>query len=235
MAKLVWDEVGKRFYETGVSKCVLYLQDKEGKYPKGVAWSGITGITESPSGAEATDIYADNIKYATLRSAEILGATIEAYTSPDEWDQCDGMAEPVKGLKIGQQSRSSFGLCYRTEIGNDTSTEEDDGYKLHFIYGATASPSEKGYQTINESPEALSFSWEITTTPVNVEGYKPASSMVISSLEISEAALKAIEDVAYGTEEQEARLPLPDEIIEIIKNDGVSSMRSKSSVEIPQG
>lgn len=234
MAKLVWDEVGKRFYETGVSKCVLYLQDKEGKYPKGVSWSGITAITESPSGAEATDIYADNIKYATLRSAELLGATIEAYMSPDEWDQCDGMAEPVKGVKVGQQSRTSFGLCYRTEVGNDTSTEEDDGYKLHFIYGATASPSEKGYQTINESPEALSFSWELSTTPVNVEGYKATSSMTISSLEIDEASLAALEAIIYGSEDTEARLPLPDEIIATIK--GNTPVETKVNIEdTPQG
>lgn len=234
MAKLVWDEVGKRFYETGVSKCVLYLQDKDGKYPKGVAWSGITAITESPSGAEATDIYADNIKYATLRSAELLGATIEAYTSPDEWDQCDGMAEPVKGVKVGQQSRASFGLCYRTEIGNDTSTEEDDGYKLHFIYGATASPSEKGYQTINESPEALSFSWELSTTPVNVEGYKATSSMTISSLEIDEDSLAALEAIIYGTDDKEARLPLPDEIIETIKGNTPSETKINND-DTPQG
>lgn len=234
MAKLVWDEVGKRFYETGVSKCVLYLQDKDGKYPKGVAWSGITAITESPSGAEATDIYADNIKYATLRSAELLGATIEAYTSPDEWDQCDGMAEPVKGVKVGQQSRASFGLCYRTEIGNDTSTEEDDGYKLHFIYGATASPSEKGYQTINESPEALSFSWELSTTPVNVEGYKATSSMTISSLEIDDEALASLEAIIYGTDDKEARLPLPDEIIETIKGSTPSETKINND-DTPQG
>lgn len=228
--KLVWDEVGKRFYETGVSKCVLYLQNSEGDYPKGVAWNGITGITESPSGAEASDIYADNIKYATLRSAELLGATIEAYTSPDEWALCDGMAEPVKGLKLGQQNRSSFGLCYRTEIGNDTNTDSDDGYKLHFIYGATASPSEKGYSTINESPEALSFSWELSTTPVNVEGYKATSFISISSLEVSSEALSEIEEIVYGSDKEEARLPLPDEIIELIKKHVAEDTPSETTV-----
>lgn len=219
MPKIVWDEVGERFYETGVSKCVLYPQTKEGKYPKGVAWNGITGITESPSGAEATDLYADNIKYATLRSAETFGATIEAYTSPDEWALCDGSAEPIKGVRVGQQSRSSFGLTYVTEIGSDTSGGDSAGYKIHFIYGGSASPSERGYSTKNESPEAITFSWEVTTTPVSVskfEGFKPTSFISISSLDISEKALKAIEDAIYGTEEKEATLPTPDELFELI-------------------
>lgn len=217
MARIEWDEVGKRYYETGVSKCVLYPQKSDGSYPKGVAWNGITGITETPSGAEATDLYADNIKYATLRSAETFGATIEAYTSPDEWALCDGSAEPLKGVKVGQQSRNSFGLTYVTEVGNDTSTDEDDGYKIHFVYGGTASPSERGYTTKNESPEAITFSWEVSTTPVNVPGLKPASFISISSLEISAKALKAIEDVIYGTEENEPKLPLPEELFNIIK------------------
>ena len=217
MTRIEWDEVGKRYYETGVSKCVLYPQKSDGTYPKGVAWNGITGITETPSGAEATDLYADNIKYATLRSAETFGATIEAYTSPDEWALCDGSAEPLKGVKVGQQSRNSFGLTYVTEVGNDTSTDEDDGYKIHFVYGGTASPSERGYTTKNESPEAITFSWEVSTTPVNVPNLKPASFISISSLEISKEALKAVEDVIYGTEEKEARLPLPEELFRIIQ------------------
>ena len=214
MSRIIWDEVGERFFETGVSKCVLYLQD-EGKYPKGVAWNGITGITESPSGAEATDLYADNIKYATLRSAETFGCTVEAYTSPDEWALCDGSVEPFKGVKVGQQSRKSFGLTYVTEIGNDTDPE--DGYKIHFIYGGTASPSERAYATKNESPEAITFSWEVSTTPVNVPDLKPTSFISISSLDISEDALKAVEDVIYGTEEKEAYLPLPEELFKIIE------------------
>lgn len=230
--KLVWDKVGERYYETGVSKCALYLQDSKGTYPKGVAWNGITGITESPSGAEANDIYADNIKYATLRSAELLGATLEAYTSPDEWAECDGSIEPVKGLRIGQQTRRSFGLTYVTQIGNDTSTEEDDGYKIHFIYGATASPSERAYQTTNESPEAITFSWELSTTPVNVDGYKPTSFISISSLDIDPKALKAIEEAIYGTDTEDPHLPLPDEIIEMIKENSSDSESVEPSTVI---
>lgn len=221
MAKIIWDEVGERFFETGVSKCVLYLQE-DGKYPKGVAWNGITGITESPSGAEATDLYADNIKYATLRSAETLSATVEAYTSPDEWALCDGSAEPYKGVKVGQQSRKSFGLSYVTEVGNDTDPEK--GYKIHFVYGGTASPSERGYSTKNESPEAITFSWEVSTTPVNVPDLKPTSFISISSLDISKEALKAIEDAIYGTEEKEAYLPLPEELFNIIEEADPSIM-----------
>lgn len=214
MARLVWDAIGERFYETGVKQCVLYLQDSKNAYSTGVVWNGITGITESPGGAEVSDLYADNIKYASLRSAETFGATIEAYTYPDEFMHCDGSAEPVPGVILGQQARDMFGLCYRTEVGNDTTSESDDGYKLHLIYGATASPSEKGYQTINESPEAISFSWEITTTPVNVTGHKPLSTIVINTLKVTDKEkLKTLEDILYGTEDEEARLPLPDEII----------------------
>lgn len=224
MTQLVWDEIGERLYETGVSKCVLYLQE-DGKYPKGVAWNGITGFTESPSGAEATDLYADNIKYATLRSEETFGATLEAYMSPDEWALCDGSAELAKGVKIGQQSRRSFGLSYVTEVGSDTSTEL--GYKIHLIYGATASPSERAYSTKNESPEAITFSWEISTTPVSVKDMKPTSCITISSLEISEKALKAIEDAIYGTDEKEATLPLPDELMEIIKTADAEGLSAK--------
>ncbi len=213
MAKLVWDKVGERFYETGTSKGVLYPQDSTGAYPKGVVWNGLTAVTESPSGAEATDLYADDIKYASLRSAETFGGTIEAYTYPDEFAACDGSAEVAKGVTIGQQSRNSFGLSYVTQIGNDTSTSEDDGYKLHIVYGATASPSEKAYTTINDSPEAITFSWELSTTPVNVPGHKPTATIVINSLKADAAKLKALEDILYGTEEGEPRLPLPEEII----------------------
>lgn len=220
--KLKWDQVGDRYYETGVSSCALYLQGEGGTYPNGVAWNGITAITESPSGAEATDLYADDIKYATLRSAETLGLTIEAYTSPDEWAKCDGYSEPVEGLKIGQQSRSSFGLAYKTQIGNDTSTEDDDGYNLHLVYGATASPSERGYQTVNESPEAITFSWEIQTTPVTVEGFKPTASITLNSLKIQKKAMAALEAILFGSDTKEARLPLPDEVIEIIKENSTT-------------
>lgn len=173
MAKLVWDKTGERYYETGVNRGVLYPQDSHGKYPKGVVWNGLTAVTKSPGGAEASDYYADNIKYASIRSAETYGATIEAYTYPDEFAACDGSAEITQGVMIGQQSRKPFGFAYRTLIGNDTASEEDDGYKLHLVYNSTASPSEKAYQTINESPEAITFSWEITTTPVDISGYKP--------------------------------------------------------------
>lgn len=214
MAAIEWDKVGEHFFETGVSKCVLYLQDG-GKYPTGVAWNGITGITESPSGAEATDLYADNIKYATLRSTETFGCTVEAYTSPDEWALCDGSAEPFKGVRVGQQTRQSFGLTYVTDTGNDANPE--DGYKIHFVYGGTASPSERAYSTKNESPEAITFSWEVSTTPVNVPEMKPTSFISISSRDISEEALKAIEDAIHGTEEQDAYLPLPEELFKIIK------------------
>ena len=218
MAKIVWDKTGEHFYETGVKNCVLYIPT-EGAYSKGVAWNGITAITESPSGAEATALYADDIKYLNLYSVEEFGATIEAYTYPDEFAECDGSAELVAGVKIGQQARKSFGLCYRTTIGNDTDGN-DHGYKLHIIYGAMASPSEKSYNTINDSPEAVTFSWELTTTPVNVAGAKPTASITIDSTKVDENKLAALEEVLYGkdgtgsghTGATEPRLPLPDEI-----------------------
>lgn len=218
MAKIVWDKTGEHFYETGVKNCVLYIPT-EGVYSKGVAWNGITAITESPSGAEATALYADDIKYLNLYSVEEFGATIEAYTYPDEFAECDGSAELVAGVKIGQQARKPFGLCYRTTIGNDTDGN-DHGYKLHIIYGAMASPSEKSYNTINDSPEAVTFSWELTTTPVNVAGAKPTASITIDSTKVDEQKLAALEEVLYGkdgtgsdhTGAAEPRLPLPDEI-----------------------
>lgn len=215
MAKLVWDETGKRLYETGVKNGVLYPQSKEGTYPKGVAWNGITAVTESPSGAEPTALYADNIKYLNLVSAEEFGATIEAYTYPEEFEACDGSAELAKGVTIGQQTRTPFGLCYRTEVGNDTEGEAH-GYKLHLIYGATASPSEKAYNTINDSPEAMTLSWEVTTTPVSVTGFKPTACLTIDSTKVDKENLDKIEDVLYGSETEEARLPLPDEIATLL-------------------
>lgn len=220
MSKLVWDNTGDRLYETGVKNGVLYVQSSSGTYPKGVAWNGLTAVTESPSGAEATPLYADDIKYLNLMSAEEFGATIEAYTYPEEFEACDGSASLVDGVSIGQQKRTPFGLCYRTTIGNDTDGN-DHGYKLHIIYGALASPSEKAYATINDSPEAITFSWEVTTTPVNVTGFKPTASIVIDSTKADPTCLAALEEILYGkngtgedgqTGAVEPRLPLPDEI-----------------------
>ena len=210
MAKLVWDQTGERLYETGVKNCVLYIPT-DGVYSKGVAWNGITAVNESPSGAEPNPLYADDIKYLNLLSTEEFGASIEAYTYPDEFAQCDGSASIAKGVSIGQQTRKTFGLCYRTTLGNDTEGN-DYGYKLHFIYGALAAPSEKAYATINDSPEAITFSWEISTTPVEVTGYKPTASLTIDSTAADPTKLAALEDILYGTETEEARLPLPNEI-----------------------
>ena len=215
MAKLVWDESGKRLYETGVEKGVLYVQGENGQYENGVAWNGLTAVTESPSGAEPTALYADDIKYLELFSAEEFGATIEAYTYPAEFEACDGSASLGEGVTIGQQDRKAFGLCYRTIVGNDVKGNEN-GYKLHLIYGAKAKPSEKAYATVNDSPEAVTFSWEVTTTPVNVAGFKPTASVTIDSTKIDADKLKAIEDKLYGTASEEATLPLPDEIKQII-------------------
>ena len=213
--KLVWDEVGKRFYETGVNKGVLYPQSADGDYPKGVAWNGLTAVTESPSGAEATPLYADNIKYLNLMSAEEFGATIEAYTYPDEFAACNGEAALVEGVSIGQQARKAFGMSYQTRLGNDIDNNEH-GYKIHLIYGALAAPSEKAYATINDSPEAITFSWEVTTTPVEVTGFKPTASLVIDSTKVEAEKMTAIENILYGSAEVEARLPLPDEVLQII-------------------
>lgn len=213
MSKLVWDKTGERYYETGVKNGVLYIPT-EGVYSKGVAWNGLTAVTESPSGAEATALYADDMKYLSLYSAEEFGATIEAYTYPDEFAQCDGSAELTKGVSIGQQTRKTFGLCYRTTVGNDTNGN-DYGYKLHMIYGCMASPSEKAYNTINDTPEAITFSWEVTTTPVSVAGFKPTASITIDSTKADPTKLAELEDILYGKDGEpgsEARLPLPDEI-----------------------
>ena len=213
MAKLVWDKTGDRLYETGVKNGVLYIPTA-GVYSKGVAWNGLTAVTESPSGAEATALYADDTKYLSLMSAEEFGATIEAYTYPDEFAACDGSAELADGVMIGQQKRGTFGLCYKTTIGNDTEGN-DHGYKLHIIYGAQAKPSERAYASINDSPEAITFSWEITTTPVNVTGAKPTASLVIDSTKADPSKLAALEDILYGKDGEpgnEPRLPLPDDI-----------------------
>lgn len=212
MTKLEWDKTGERIFETGLDRGVLYPQ-VSGAYPKGVAWNGLTGVTENPSGADATDLYADNQKYLSLRAAETFGATVEAYTYPDEFAECDGSAELATGIKVGQQTRKTFGLCYRTKLGNDTDLE-DHGYILHLVYGCTASPSSKTRETINESPNAVTFSWEVSTTPVNVEGFKPTATIEIDSTKITEKALKAIEDKLYGGT-GEPTLPLPDEIKQI--------------------
>lgn len=210
MSKLVWDETGKRYYETGVKNGVLYIPTA-GVYSKGVAWNGLTAVTESPSGAESTPLYADDIKYLNLISAEEFGATIEAYTYPDEFAACDGSAELATGVTIGQQNRKTFGLCYKTTIGNDVDGN-DYGYKLHIIYGCVATPSEKAYASINDSPEAITFSWEVTTTPVSVNGFKPTASLVIDSTKAEAGKLTALEAILYGGEATEPRLPLPDEI-----------------------
>lgn len=225
MSKLKWDQTGERFYETGVKNGVLYIPTG-GVYSKGVAWNGLTAVTESPSGAEATPLYADDIKYLNLISAEEFGATIEAYTYPDEFAECDGSAELATGVYIGQQPRKTFGLCYKTTIGNDEDGNSH-GYKLHLIYGAKAAPTEKAYSTINDSPEAITFSWEITTTPVEVKDAKPTASITIDSTKVDAGKLAALEDILYGkdattgqtpSDAKEPRLPLPDEIAEIMGN-----------------
>ena len=218
MAKLVWDKTGEHLYETGVDHGVLYFPDQTGAYKNGVAWNGLISVSESPSGAEATGQYADNIKYLNLISAEEFGATIEAYTYPEEFEACNGNKELADntGVYVGQQSRSVFGFCYRTMIGNDTDGQ-DHGYKLHLVYGCQVSPSEKAYQTINDSPEALTFSWELSTTPVNVTGKKPTALLVIDSTKIDSTKLAKIEAKLYGDETSTgAVLPTPDEIAEIL-------------------
>lgn len=216
MAKIKWDETGKRLYETGVEQGVLYPQDETGNYPKGVAWNGLISVTESPSGAEATPLYADNTKYLELTSNEEFGATIEAYTYPDEFEACDGSGELAEGVTVGQQPRKPFGLCYKTVIGNDVKNN-DHGYKLHLIYGAKAAPSEKAYNTINDSPEAITLSWEITTTPVNVSGFKPTAHLEIDSTAVDKSKLAQLETMLYGGDETEAKLPLPDEVAQLFK------------------
>ena len=221
MARLVWDQTGQKTYETGVKQGVLYPQGEGGAYPKGYAWNGLTGVTESPSGAESNPLYADDIKYLNLISAEEFGATIEAYTYPDEFAECDGSAEIAPGVTIGQQARKTFGMAYKTTFGNDVDGNEH-GYKLHLIYGALATPSEKAYATINDSPEAITFSWEVTTTPVAVEGFKPTASLTIDSTKVDKGKLTALEDILYGKDSVEARLPLPNEVAELMKTGTVA-------------
>lgn len=216
MSKLVWDSTGDRLYETGVKNGVLYPIDEAGTYSKGVAWNGLTAVTESPSGAESNPLYADDIKYLDLRSVEEFGGTIEAYMYPDEFAECDGSAELAAGVKIGQQKRKVFGLCYRTTLGNDVKGD-DYGYKLHIVYGAVASPSERGYTTMNDSPEAITMSWEFTTTPVSVEGFRPTAHLEIDSTKANAEKLTALEAILYGANETEARLPLPNEIATLMK------------------
>ena len=216
MAVLTWDQVGERLYETGVDRGVLYLPNSTGVYATGYAWNGLTTVTESPSGAEATAQYADNIQYLNLMSEETFGGTIEAYTYPDAFGQCDGSLSPAVGVTIGQQARKSFGLSYRTRLGNDVNGNAY-GYKLHLVYGALASPSEKEYASINDSPEAISFSWDFTTTPVKVAGYKPTSLIVVDSTKVQAAKLASLEALLYGTETKEAGLPLPNEVFALFE------------------
>lgn len=211
MAKLVWDNAGERLFETGVKNGVLYVQDEDGGYMEGVVWNGLTAVTESPSGAEETPLYADDIKYVVFYSNEEFGATIEAYTYPEEFEQCDGSAELGAGVKVGQQARRSFGLVYKTSLGNDIQGQ-DYGYKIHIIYGAKAAPSEKAYATVNDSPEAITFSWEVSTVPVPVAGFKPTSTVVIDSTKCDPARLAVIEGKLFGNEDDNAQLLLPDEI-----------------------
>ena len=234
--KLKWDAVGERFYETGTKQGVLYPQNSSGNYPKGVAWSGLTGVTESPSGADANDIYADDMKYLSLRAAEDFGGTITCYTYPDEWKKCDGSEEPVAGVTIGQQTRLPFGMCFRSVMGNDT-LKDAYGYKLHLIYNATASPSERAYATVNDSPEAIEFSYEFTTTPTAITGYKPIAQMTIDSTKVAADRLAALEQILYGVEGgADARLPLPDEVISILGGSSTRSVTvSPSRIEITAG
>ena len=216
MARLIWDEVGQRFFETGVKNGVLYVQDNDGSYKNGVVWNGLTAVTESPSGAEETPLYADDVKYLTLRSAEQFGATIEAYTYPEEFEQCDGSAQIANGVTIGQQARRAFGLCYRTAVGNDIQGQEFS-YKLHLLYGCTVAPSEKSYSTINDNPEAITFSWELSTVPVPVDGFSPTASLVIDASKVDEGKMQQLEDALFGDESNEAKLLLPNEIMEMLK------------------
>lgn len=218
MTKIVWDAVGERQFETGVDHGVLYPWDAEnGSYDSGVAWNGLTGVTASPDGAEPTDLWADNIKYATLRSAETFGLTIEAYTYPDEFGECDGSASPKSGVYIGQQSRKPFGFCYRTKVGSDSDTEANN-YKIHVVYNCTASPSERAYETINDSPDAITFSWEVTTTPVNIEGtdYKPTSEITIDAWKLAEGKLKILEAKLYGDDSNDPTLPMPADLLALL-------------------
>ena len=211
MAKLVFNGVGDRLFETGVKKGVLYVMGDEGQYENGVVWNGLTAVTEKPTGAETTNLYADDVKYVVIYGAEEFEATIEAYTYPEEFEQCDGSAVLTTGVNVGQQTRKTFAFCYTTSLGNDTQGQ-DFGYKIHIIYGCKAKPSEKSYSTINDSPEAVTFSWDVSTVPVPVEGMNPTATMVIDSTRVDPSKLKLLEEVLYGSSVEEARLPLPDEV-----------------------
>lgn len=216
MAKLVWDQAGQKFFETGVSNGVLYVSDGQGGYLKGVAWNGLTSVAENPSGAESNPVYADNIKYLNIISAEEFGATIEAYTYPDEFMECDGSAQVVAGVNIGQQARKSFGISYRTRVGNDVAGD-NLGYKIHVIYNCQAAPSGKTYSTVNESPEAITFSWEVTTTPVPVEGFRPTATVVFDSTKLDAEKMAAVENALYGSADSEAGLPSIEELLALVQ------------------
>lgn len=216
MAKLVWDQAGQKFFETGVSNGVLYVSDGQGGYLKGVAWNGLTSVAENPSGAESNPVYADNIKYLNIISAEEFGATIEAYTYPDEFMECDGSAQVVAGVNIGQQARKSFGISYRTRVGNDVAGD-NLGYKIHVIYNCQAAPSGKTYSTVNESPEAITFSWEVTTTPVPVEGFRPTATIVFDSTKLEAEKMAAVENALYGGASSEPGLPSIEELLALVQ------------------
>ena len=216
MAKLVWDQAGQKFFETGVSNGVLYVSDGQGGYLKGVAWNGLTSVAENPSGAESNPVYADNIKYLNIISAEEFGATIEAYTYPDEFMECDGSAQVVAGVNIGQQARKSFGISYRTRVGNDVAGD-NLGYKIHVIYNCQAAPSGKTYSTVNESPEAITFSWEVTTTPVPVEGFRPTATVVFDSTKLDAEKMTAVENALYGGTSSEPGLPSIEELLALVQ------------------
>lgn len=216
MAKLVWDQAGQKFFETGVSNGVLYVSDGQGGYLNGVAWNGLTSVAENPSGAESNPVYADNIKYLNIISAEEFGATIEAYTYPDEFMECDGSAQVVAGVNIGQQARKSFGISYRTRVGNDVAGD-NLGYKIHVIYNCQAAPSGKTYSTVNESPEAITFSWEVTTTPVPVEGFRPTATIVFDSTKLDAGKMAAVENALYGGASSEPSLPSIEELLALVQ------------------
>lgn len=228
MSKLIWDKIGERLYETGVKNGVLYPQDPtDGDYPLGVAWNGLTAVTESPSGAEATPMYADDIKYLNLISNEEFGCSIEAYTYPDEFEACDGSAELSTGVMIGQQKRQAFGMCYKTSLGNDIEGA-DYGYKLHLVYGCMATPSERAYATINDAPEAITFSWDVTTTPIAVSGFKPTATLTINSTKVDSVKLATLEDMLYGTDVADAYLPLPSDIATLFAEAAPSALSVSS-------
>ena len=234
MAKIIWDQIGEKFYETGTKKGVLYPQASNGTYPAGVAWNGLTSVSESPDGGDANDIYADDIKYLVLRGVENFGGTIEAYTYPDEFAECDGSAQLLAGVTIGQQPRKTFGFSYVTTLGNDIDMD-NYGYKIHLIYGASASPSERSYETINDSPEPINFSWEFSTVPVPVTGHKATSCMIIDSTKVDATALADLEDILYGTDGvgssagTTARLPLPEEVVSILSGSGTTATEETGS------